>query len=246
MNAMLGWLAIIEEERRRPGRASRTRLEIIERNARAQAKLIEDLLDMNRLMTGNVQLELDAVDLAASPSPPCRRCARPPMPSRVRLAVEAQNTGGLVNGDGRRLQQVLWNLVHNAVKFTPAGGQVTVGVPTAPTTRCAWWSPTAAAASRRSSCRTSSNGSGRRTPRRRGRRTASDWACRSPGISPNCTAGRSGRPARAPGTAPAASTRGPPAGTVRRSMRQERRRDPAAVVGGRPAARYRPRGAGPP
>ena len=63
MNAMLGWLAIVQEDP--PSRtATGARLEIIDRNARAQAKLIEDLLDMNRLMTGNVQLELEPVDLA--------------------------------------------------------------------------------------------------------------------------------------------------------------------------------------
>ena len=127
MNAMLGWLAIIEGEGDVPGEIKKP-LEIIERNARAQAKLIEDLLDMNRLMTGNVQLELDAVDLAHLAESTVQTLRPTADAKSVRLAVEAQNTSGLVNGDGRRLQQVLWNLVHNAVKFTPAGGHVTVGV----------------------------------------------------------------------------------------------------------------------
>ena len=127
MNAMLGWLAIIQEDA--SSRTSvQTRLEIIDRNARAQAKLIEDLLDMNRLMTGNVQLELDAVDLALLAESTVQTLRPTADAKSVRLAARGPDSGGLVNGDGRRLQQVLFNLVHNAVKFTPAGGHVVVGV----------------------------------------------------------------------------------------------------------------------
>jgi signal transduction histidine kinase len=129
MNAMLGWLAIVQEGADVPDEI-RKPLDVIERNARAQAKLIDDLLDMNRLMTGNVQLELDVVDLAQLAESTVQTLRPTADAKTVRLAVEATATASLVNGDGRRLQQVLWNLVHNAVKFTPAGGHVTVGVRT--------------------------------------------------------------------------------------------------------------------
>jgi signal transduction histidine kinase/CheY-like chemotaxis protein len=129
MNAMLGWLAIIDEDASVPP-LIRTRLEIVERNARAQAKLIEDLLDMNRLMTGNVQLELELVDLSVLVESTVQTLRPTADAKTVCLSVESSSAGSLVNGDGRRLQQVLWNLVHNALKFTPRGGQVNVAVRT--------------------------------------------------------------------------------------------------------------------
>jgi len=126
MNAMLGWLAIVQEEAL-PATV-RPRIEIIDRNARAQAKLIEDLLDMNRLMTGNVQLELEPVDLGMLAESTVQTLRPTADAKTVRLSLESGHAGSLVNGDGRRLQQVLFNLVHNAVKFTPGGGQVVVAV----------------------------------------------------------------------------------------------------------------------
>ena len=127
MNAMLGWLAIIGEDPAVPPAIS-GRLDIIDRNARAQAKLIDDLLDMNRLMTGNVQLELEPVDLAALADATVQTLRPTADAKTVRLTLEASTSGSPVHGDGRRLQQVLWNLVQNAVKFTPAGGHVVVAV----------------------------------------------------------------------------------------------------------------------
>ena len=140
MNAMLGWLAIIQEDSAAPATASRTRLEIIDRNARAQAKLIEDLLDMNRLMTGNVQLELEPVDLAVLAESTVQTLRPTADAKTVRLAARGLRTpASLVNGDGRRLQQVLFNLVHNAVKFTPARRSCRGGACRPPTPRCASW-----------------------------------------------------------------------------------------------------------
>jgi PAS domain S-box-containing protein len=127
MNAMLGWLAIVQEDAALPADV-RTRIEVIDRNARAQAKLIEDLLDMNRLMTGNVQLELESVDLAVLAESTVQTLRPTADAKTVRLSLESPQAGSVVNGDVRRLQQVLFNLVHNAVKFTPGGGHVVVRV----------------------------------------------------------------------------------------------------------------------
>jgi PAS domain S-box-containing protein len=129
MNAMLGWLAIVQEDGALPA-SVRSRLEIVDRNARAQAKLIEDLLDMNRLMTGNVQLELELVDLAVLAESAVQTLRPAADAKTVRLSLQTADARGLVSGDSRRLQQVLFNLVHNAVKFTPAGGRVDVGMQT--------------------------------------------------------------------------------------------------------------------
>jgi PAS domain S-box-containing protein len=127
MNAMLGWLSIIQEDALLPP-SVQSRVEIIDRNARAQAKLIEDLLDMNRLMTGNVQLELESVDLAVLAESTVQTLRPTADAKTVRLSLESPQAGSVVNGDVRRLQQVLFNLVHNAVKFTPGGGHVVVRV----------------------------------------------------------------------------------------------------------------------
>ena len=78
MNAILGWLSILESGK--PIRDIHSALAVITRNAQMQAKLIDDLLDMNRLMSGNVRLELAPVDVGdAAADHASRRCSRPPM-----------------------------------------------------------------------------------------------------------------------------------------------------------------------
>ncbi|HYE86139.1 MAG TPA: hybrid sensor histidine kinase/response regulator [Vicinamibacterales bacterium] len=130
MNVILGWLQTIEEGK--PIRELHEALDIVRRNAELQAKLIDDLLDMNGLTFGNVRLELSRIDI------------REVLQATVQGLQPAANSKGIeviasfdaelapLIGDARRLQQVLWNLVHNAVKFTSRGGRVEVRVANTP------------------------------------------------------------------------------------------------------------------
>jgi signal transduction histidine kinase len=125
MNAILGWLAILES-----GKAVRdihSALAVIRRNSEVQARLIDDLLDMNRLLSGNLQLELTDVDLGVMLQG-TMQALRPAADSRRVQMIASVEPVGEIRADGRRLQQVLWNLVHNAVKFTQGGGRVELRV----------------------------------------------------------------------------------------------------------------------
>jgi len=126
MNAILGWLSILESGK--PIREIHSALAIINRNAHIQAKLIEDLLDMNRLMAGNVQLELAAVDLGSLLQATMQSLQPAADAKGVQLIAAVSAGNGELLADGRRLQQVLWNLVHNAIKFTPAHGRIEIRV----------------------------------------------------------------------------------------------------------------------
>src|SRR5262245_6711046 len=126
MNAILGWLSILESGKQ--VRDLHSVLEVIARNAQIQAKLIDDLLDMNRLVSGNAKLELSTVDMAALLQAALQGL-QPAADAKgvIIVAILDTGVGGLV-GDPRRLQQVLWNLIHNAIKFTPAQGRVEINV----------------------------------------------------------------------------------------------------------------------
>ncbi len=123
LHAILGWSKILL----RQGNADLAKgLEVIERNARAQTKIIDDLLDMSRIISGKVRLDVQGVDLAA-----VARLAldtvRPAAEAKgVKLQAVLDPLAGPVNGDPNRLQQVLWNILTNAVKFTSRGGRVQV------------------------------------------------------------------------------------------------------------------------
>jgi signal transduction histidine kinase len=103
-------------------------LAIVQRNAQIQAKLIDDLLDMNRLMAGNVRMELTPVDIAATVQATLQSLQPAAAAKRLELAHLIEAPAIAVLADAARLQQVLWNLLHNAIKFTPAGGRVDVRV----------------------------------------------------------------------------------------------------------------------
>ncbi len=127
LNAILGWTTLLRHGEVEPARVARA-LEIIDRNARAQASLIEDVLDMARVITGKLHLEVRPVALRAVVAAAVE-AVRPAADSKgVRLDVDAWTHPGVVRADPDRLQQVFWNLLSNAIKFTSPGGAVAVQV----------------------------------------------------------------------------------------------------------------------
>jgi PAS domain S-box-containing protein len=126
LNAVLGWAHMLREGTVQPAMRQRA-LESVERNARAQAQLVEDLLDVSRIMTGNLQIKSDAVDLAPVVANAVDTVRAGVTAKRLDLHVHVPIGDRIVVvGDAGRLQQVVWNLVSNAVKFTPAGGRVDI------------------------------------------------------------------------------------------------------------------------
>jgi PAS domain S-box-containing protein len=126
LNGILGWSQIMQKDKANTEIIAQG-LEVIERSARAQAEIIEDLLDMSRIISGKVRLDVQRVDLS-SVAQAAVETARPTAEAKgVRLLTVIDPLNGLwVSGDVNRLQQVLWNLLSNAVKFTPKGGRVQV------------------------------------------------------------------------------------------------------------------------
>ncbi|MBC1239381.1 response regulator [Nostoc sp. 2RC] len=125
LNPILGWAKLLQS-RKFPDTALKKALLTIERNAKLQAQLIEDLLDVSRILQGKLNLKMASVDLVSTIEAAMET---------VRLAAEAKSihiqttldpSVGSVLGDPARLQQVVWNLLSNAVKFTPTGGRVHV------------------------------------------------------------------------------------------------------------------------
>ncbi|MEG3933198.1 ATP-binding protein [Microcoleus sp. T3_B1] len=125
LNPILGWSNLLQRGNLDATKTA-TALATIERNARLQSQLIDDLLDISRIMSGKLSLNRMSVDLNMVISAALET---------VRLAAEAKSleikttfspSQGMVMGDSGRLQQVIWNLLSNAVKFTPQGGQISV------------------------------------------------------------------------------------------------------------------------
>ena len=125
LNAILGWAQILQGKERREEILDQG-LTIIERNARLQTRLIEDLLDMSRIVSGKVRLDVQGVDLAAVVEAAVGAIAPSAEAKGVRIEKVVDPSPGPVSGDPGRLQQVLWNLLSNSVKFTPRGGRVQI------------------------------------------------------------------------------------------------------------------------
>jgi PAS domain S-box-containing protein len=125
LTAMLGWTRIMRTSRLDEIMTEHA-LEIIERNATLQAQLIEDLLDVSRIIGGNLRLNIGPVELAPVIES-VLDSVRPAADARnISLKIHHAQTASLVSGDPARLQQVFWNLLSNSVKFTPQGGRVDV------------------------------------------------------------------------------------------------------------------------
>lgn len=125
LNAILGWSQIMRQSND-PADVAQG-LSVIERNARAQSQIIEDLLDMSRIISGKVRLDVQRVDLAAVVQSAVDTIRPTAEAKGVRLqSIIDPLHGTLVSGDANRLQQVMWNLLTNAVKFTPRDGRIQV------------------------------------------------------------------------------------------------------------------------
>ena len=125
LTSILGWASLITRGDIDESKVSDA-IQIIERNARSQARLIDDLLDVSRIITGKLQLDVHPVNLA--PLVEASNEALRPAAEAKGILVETQVESGscFVSGDPNRLRQVIWNLVMNAIKFTPRGGKVNV------------------------------------------------------------------------------------------------------------------------
>ena len=125
LNAILGWARIlstgpVEPEDLKEG------LEVIDRNARMQAQIIEDLLDVSRIISGNLRLDVQRLNVAEVIEAAMAAVMPTAEAKGVRLKKVLDPLAGPVSGDPARLQQIVWNLLTNAVKFTPKGGRVQV------------------------------------------------------------------------------------------------------------------------
>jgi len=127
LNAMMGWATLLRSRKFDEATTARA-LETIERNAKAQAQLIDDLLDIAQLMRGKLTLDIRPVELVPLIESAIET-ARPAAESKsIRLISALDPSAGSIFADYNRLQQVAWNLFSNAVKFTPEGGCVTVSL----------------------------------------------------------------------------------------------------------------------
>jgi len=129
LNAILGWSQILRAGGGGAAYAAddvRQGLEVIERNARAQTKIIEDLLDMSRIIAGKVRLDVQRVPLAPAIEAAVETVRPAAVAKGVRLQVVLDPHAGPVSADPARLQQVFWNLLSNSVKHTGRGGRVQV------------------------------------------------------------------------------------------------------------------------
>jgi PAS domain S-box-containing protein len=124
LNAILGWTMIL---RRRNQTADVERgLAIVERNARLQTKLIEDVLDISRIISGKLALNLGPTNVVEAISAAVETVAPAVEAKNIRTSIDVPDESLVITADADRLQQIVWNLLSNAVKFTPKGGSVQV------------------------------------------------------------------------------------------------------------------------
>jgi PAS domain S-box-containing protein len=127
LNAVIGWSRMLSSGRL-DRESSKHALEVVERNAWAQKQIIEDILDVSRVITGKLQLNLSSVDLV-SVVDAALDAVRPALEAKeIQIETLIDASLRMVSGDADRLQQVVWNILSNAAKFTPNGGRVEISV----------------------------------------------------------------------------------------------------------------------
>lgn len=127
LNAILGWAHMMRLGKLTPANAERA-VETIYRNAKSQAQLVADLLDVSRIISGKLRLDVRTVDLISIVNAAIDS-VRPAIDAKgIQLQTILDQETGPISGDADRLQQIVWNLLTNAVKFTPKGGRIQVKV----------------------------------------------------------------------------------------------------------------------
>lgn len=125
LNSILGWATLMRTRKFDENMMARA-LETIERNARMQSQLIEDLLEVSRMLRGKLALNFHPVNLVGAIEAAIEVVRPAAQTNNIELELLLPTTTCLVSGDFNRLQQIVWNLLSNAIKFTPGGGRVTV------------------------------------------------------------------------------------------------------------------------
>ena len=125
LNAILGWAHMLRLGKLTPANAERA-VETIYRNAKSQAQLVADLLDVSRIISGKLRLDVRTVDLISIINAAIDSIRPAADAKSIRLQAMLDPASGPISGDADRLQQIVWNLLTNAVKFTPKGGRILV------------------------------------------------------------------------------------------------------------------------
>ena len=124
LNAIVGWVQMLKEGATRE--ETQEGLAVIERNIRVQSQLINDLLDMSRIESGKLSLDIQRIDLPTAITAAIDSIRPTAVTKDVRVTSAFASVNGIVMGDKNRLQQIIWNLLTNAIKFTPKGGRIHV------------------------------------------------------------------------------------------------------------------------
>jgi len=128
LSAILGWSRMLKRGIVSSTEGQDRALEAIERNAKLQARLVDDLLDVSRIVSGKLDLEMTSVDLATVVDAAIDSVRPTLLAKGLEVRLDMGASGAYVLGDSRRLQQVVWNLLTNAIKFTPQSGHIDVSL----------------------------------------------------------------------------------------------------------------------
>jgi len=125
LTPILGAAYMLRSESHNPSIFQKS-LDLIERNAKAQSRIVEDLLDVSRILSGKLRLRLESVNLHTVIAAAVESIRADSDAKNIEMGMELRPLKGEVFGDSTRLQQVVWNLLANSVKFTPQGGKITI------------------------------------------------------------------------------------------------------------------------